>query len=690
MKSKVLITLLLLLLCAAVFAVEDYSDAEEHKRKTNELNQLADRFRAETGFRGEINYSYKRMKLSQIRGNFADLEITSPQDTLFMKSIFERIFTKVTPYISARPEQLFRGKVVCNMVGASVVYWQVVNGYRIEGGAGTLKISYNLATSTLTILDGTANISSEVIPINVSVEQALQIAQKEILKKDNVKPGYSSIAYTEGDKENAGKYYLCHILPFRDCVVFIDVSVPVIRKVLPNAKVHSYNVDVKGAVYIPNYVSYTFPPPSLSGLGYVRLSSPAGTLFADPCGNQIISDSVYEWLKVELNNRDVFHVTEYPDSCDKQCDLIEVNGSSITATFLDNNASTANTYYHATHQQEYINSLIDDVSLMPWRWKIVTNDPGTTGGTTDYVNRTIEIGTNYGLLSHIIRHEVSHANIFSTLLTTFAPVSDVSKQAMDEAFAVYLPCAAIGSPYCIYGVPIYPQQINVLNHISSVVTLTQGECAYEHYDARFTIASAWWELRNRMGETLFEQKLIQGLTTQVFTDDFLRYRPRYFYNILMRNSTPDDQQLIIEAYTRRGLHFMPKVESQSAAQKSRNSFSPGDQVYVNITQAPQNTPFKVYVIRHGDYTYINGAQVSTLTNHLAGGFIPVEDSTDPDGNWAGAVWTIPTTVETALGDYDIIVDFGDHIAPDNLIHFAFTNADVMDGFDGLTQPGIYP
>jgi len=238
MKSKALITLLFLLVITAVFAIEDSCEAEEQWRKTQELNQLADRFRAETGFVGNIDYDYKNMKISQIRGNFTDLEITSPQDTLFMKSIFERIFTKVTPYISARPEQLFRGKISSDIVITSVIYRQIINGFKIDGGVWSLRIYYNSATKELVVNDATANINSEVIPINVSVEQALQIVQKEILKRDNVKPGYSSIAYSEGDKENAGKYYLCHILSFRDCVVYIDVSVPVIRKVLPNAKVH--------------------------------------------------------------------------------------------------------------------------------------------------------------------------------------------------------------------------------------------------------------------------------------------------------------------------------------------------------------------------------------------------------------------------------------------------------------------
>ena len=175
-----------------------------------------------------------------------------------------------------------------------------------------------------------------------------------------------------------------------------------------------------------------------------------------------------------------------------------------------------------------------------------------------------------------------------------------------------------------------------------------------------------------------------------------RYKPRYFYNILMKRVDDDTtayplnpkQVAIQKAYTSRGFNFYPRVQSYSLAQKPRNCFSAGNQVHVNITEAPQNTPFKVYVIRHGDYIYTNGASVSTLNNHLASDFTPIRESTDADGRWSGLIWTIPTITENAIGEYDIIVDFGSPDGPDGLIHYAFNAADVRDGFDGLNGPGF--
>ncbi|MCB5267359.1 MAG: hypothetical protein LHW46_04520, partial [Candidatus Cloacimonetes bacterium] len=82
-----------------------------------------------------------------------------------------------------------------------------------------------------------------------------------------------------------------------------------------------------------------------------------------------------------------------------------------------------------------------------------------------------------------------------------------------------------------------------------------------------------------------------------------RYKPRYFYNILMDRvddvsapySLNPKQIAINEAYESRGFHFTPQVESFSEGNRSRNVFSPGDQVHVKITKAPQNTAFTVYV-----------------------------------------------------------------------------------------------
>ncbi|MCK9333759.1 MAG: T9SS type A sorting domain-containing protein [Candidatus Cloacimonetes bacterium] len=236
-----------------------------------------------------------------------------------------------------------------------------------------------------------------------------------------------------------------------------------------------------------------------------------------------------------------------------------------------------------------------------------------------------------------------------------------------------------------------------------------NEEGYSNYLSGLFLASAWWGLR---GNSLFpdgnqgvsgvDNLLIAGLgivKTGIVegTNNAYRYKPRYFYNILMSSvgggltpfSLNPKQIAINKAYESRGFHFTPQVESFSEGNRSRNVFSPGDQVHVKITKAPQNTAFTVYVIRHDDYTYVDGANTSTLTSCLADDFAPITgNSTDASGDWNSLVWTLPTEAGNVDGGYDIIVDFGSPQAPDNQIHYTYTAANVMDGIDGLTEPGF--
>ena len=110
----------------------------------------------------------------------------------------------------------------------------MVNGYRIEEGFGSLKMSYNIATSNLSIVDCTADISSDIIPINISLEQAIKLAQDEVLNGAHVKPYNPRIAYTLGDNKSNNQFYLCYVLDFRGHTVCIDVSNYTIRRITPS------------------------------------------------------------------------------------------------------------------------------------------------------------------------------------------------------------------------------------------------------------------------------------------------------------------------------------------------------------------------------------------------------------------------------------------------------------------------
>jgi len=55
-----------------------YEQTEEYIQKQAILNERAARFKAETGFEGDITYNYQYIKFSHIIGNFRDIVITAP------------------------------------------------------------------------------------------------------------------------------------------------------------------------------------------------------------------------------------------------------------------------------------------------------------------------------------------------------------------------------------------------------------------------------------------------------------------------------------------------------------------------------------------------------------------------------------------------------------------------------------
>jgi hypothetical protein len=258
-----------------------FEQTEEYNQKQAILNERAARFKAETGFVGDISYNLQGMQFSTISGSFKEIEVTAPQDTVFMRSVFDHVVSKVMPYISAREGQLSCSKVRSNINGSGVIYWQNVNGYSIEGGGGSLRIHYSLATYQLSVNNGTVDISSDPVSINLTLEQAISLVQEKVFDGAEVKPTNPRIAYVPIDNENGQAYYLCHILTNQGYTVFVDVSEPIIRKVAPNLISRSFNVNILGNVYNGTYTDIVNIPLSQQSMGSVLVQTPIDSLFAD-------------------------------------------------------------------------------------------------------------------------------------------------------------------------------------------------------------------------------------------------------------------------------------------------------------------------------------------------------------------------------------------------------------------------
>ncbi|MCB5271105.1 MAG: hypothetical protein LHW56_04590 [Candidatus Cloacimonetes bacterium] len=738
MKTRVLVALLLLAICTVIYASEDINDPELYWRKTQEMNQMVERFKEDTGFEGQISYGYKRMRLGSFEGNFSDIPFTANADTTAFREACERIVEKLLPYSAAKRMQLSMCRIEKQLNGFTTDYRQQVNGYRLEG-SGFIMITYEAGRKHFSIGDNTVMLPFDNISPVLSYEDAVRIYDEHIVDDEVTKNIRKTTPFLGISFCNISASESADIMPvYRLCWVggwykkiYIDALTGKIYKIIDNksddrminvsAHVMPYSDNIGSFLTtvvsldstevtancdgVPSEIRYTNGEGSILLLGN-EITDIESCLMAS-CGIKVFKKSG-GWVKhnsliTDLPNL-VFNYTD-TDSVptgnpsnlyysalrfrDKIKELMVLNGSSC--------------YYGSTLDEPIITA---DCDL----------GPETNGqilyGTQDTPSK-IEISTGNGRYSSTLCHEMTHDMVNRSLIFNSFRYGSTSelRGAMDDAFSSYFPCMYRNNPYyrsSLYTKGLSDPALTVASvHSSEYPTSTVNEDIYARYDMRFPLASAWWDLRNRTHfpdlndndfnavDTLLVGAL--GIVKRELDDNATyRYKPRYFYNILMKRVDDDTtpyplnpkQVAIQKAYTSRGFHFYPRVQSHSLAQKPRNSFSPGNQVHVNITEAPQNTPFKVYVIRHGDYTYINGASVSTLNDHLASEFTPIEESTHADGKWSGLIWTIPTIAKNAVGDYDIIVDFGSPEQPDGRIHFAFNAADVMDGFDGLNGPGF--
>ncbi len=371
-----------------------------------------------------------------------------------------------------------------------------------------------------------------------------------------------------------------------------------------------------------------------------------------------------------------------------------------------------NIFHHIAGQDSLFCKLSNNFSAIGY--PSIINDSQSMGSSLGLFDPLLhEIKFINGLNSHVIRHETSH--FFTYYTTNFHqfyestnPINEKLYQAMDESFAEYWLSVGIRSTTHNYGIPhdILSYDVNDIYTFYNSQLLPLNEDFYSWFDNRYPIASTWWSLRNNplfgipnqvTGVNAFDDILVKTLRQDVDPSFISRYKPRYFYNLLMQRVADnmqttglnDKQRAIDAAYSSRGLHFNPQVESISSMNKTRNIFNLNEPVHVKVSNCPQNTRINIYVIKHGDYPYLDGALTSNLSDYYAHGFTPNTTAiTNSSGEWSGLIWTTPSSEEDALGDYDIIVDIGSPTTPDGIIHFTFSAANVLDGIDGRTQPGF--
>jgi len=393
--------------------------------------------------------------------------------------------------------------------------------------------------------------------------------------------------------------------------------------------------------------------------------------------NEAKALNVHYFVEIDSMN----YETIIQDTIDTQ-DLLNPRPPSLYA---------ANIYYHLQKQDDIFTNLSSSFSSVTYPISYNDNEalPANDWGGIFivYPDNTTEIHYHNGYNPYIIMHELTHFYTFNRMnsLTFSGVASTMLDKAMDEALAEYWLGRGLVTNSHIRnysGNSIAIDLLDIYNiHTSAVynnLSLNLNEDFYSLYYCGMPIAAVWEDIRLSLWFDDFDIKLLGALTSIIANDQDL-HKPRFFYNILMRTSTPNAQMIIDKAYSDRGLHFTPQAISAGVSNppdgRDKNMFRIGDPVHVKVTNCPQNTPLTVYVVEDQDYT--DGMNISALNAIIC----QVSGTSDNDGVWYSST---PVMTASDMGDYDILVDIGNN----GVLHFAYVGANIRDGFDGLNGPGF--
>jgi len=182
-KLRLVILGVLLAMCMILYAGEDPSETIGYDQKKQELDQLAQRFKADTGFKGEIETYPEQMRLARFTGNFTDIDMTNVRDSVAFRQVCNSIINKLLPYIGAKGEQLVPSRINVDTDQISTRFYQMVNGYKVESG-GYLNVYYLFEQKRFGILNVTEDIPQQPVGKIISEEEAFKIARTEFEKTD--------------------------------------------------------------------------------------------------------------------------------------------------------------------------------------------------------------------------------------------------------------------------------------------------------------------------------------------------------------------------------------------------------------------------------------------------------------------------------------------------------------------------
>jgi len=227
MKHITFMVIVLLLTIQSVYADGNPAEETDHWEKVRQMDQLAERFKAETGFTGNVNYNIDRMKLRAYEGKFTDIPFSADADTTAFRQACDRILDKILPYSYAKIGQLSMSRISRRTGYISTDYYQIVNGYCVEG-SGFIVITYDVGRYRFDIGDNTVELSEER-RVNISLTQAIEIAKEvynpnyKLDKSIEFSDPKTELLYTK-DPQNItdNSYRLNYKISFWGLAIYID------------------------------------------------------------------------------------------------------------------------------------------------------------------------------------------------------------------------------------------------------------------------------------------------------------------------------------------------------------------------------------------------------------------------------------------------------------------------------------
>jgi hypothetical protein len=233
MRRFELAFIILLLVVSYNYANGLSAEEAERQAKERQLEQVAARFKAEAGFRGDITPNGALSHLGILRGNFTDVPFSAGADTTSFRQACNRIIDKILPYTLATRNQLSMSRISSNLGRTETEYYQTVNGYRVEN-SGLILIAYDTGRFRFSISNGTVELPEGNASSIITSDEAKQIA---LQAKNDEHYTSAKCLHTFYTNEGSDHYYLAYLVEvsssdaalYEDVLFWIDANTGLVK-----------------------------------------------------------------------------------------------------------------------------------------------------------------------------------------------------------------------------------------------------------------------------------------------------------------------------------------------------------------------------------------------------------------------------------------------------------------------------